>query len=538
MRNLIATLVLILFVTSNVDLAFASQIKKQIKGSDTPQEMTQAELNELNDPIFRFFLKNNSDQVSLEKIEQALQPDAAKRSLFVVDERIIDPTRPQSRRAVISFEGFRQGVSLKGNAMLSVIFTDTAFRDDAFIEGWGWDEDSGRYNYYRMDNGSWKFRGSSNDKSLFGQEGTCFQCHLNGAPIMKELLIPWNHWHSRSSKISYFDQLQPSNKRWPIASNSRFDNLKGAAALDSMVRSSIANFNSVRIKSSLKNGSINDAKTLLKHLFVTTEFNMISALQKSNLHPLKAQPAPQPSQPVAIPNSFFLNSAIIGGGGFSGFQGLGIDEANSFQSTPLRVQPAEYKTLVQEASLKIANQAGDADFSWLVPEPSDIDNHMIEKLMSEFVVPAHFVAAVMTIDLKNPVLSEKRASLLEFIPAAFTVSSAGASGNRFNLDWFKSHDLTKKTIAKLEAEDLSGNQSAQDFLAILKMTKGKTPLEELQSKVQAYASDINSKLIGANRANELKTLFEKAISIRKKVLDDDLLGSLDETEGKLLFPHK
>ena len=67
---------------------------------------------------------------------------------------------------------------------------------------------------------------------------------------MKELLIPWNYWHSRSSKIGYFDRLQPTGKRWPIVDDPRFDNLKDAALLDLQVRSSIANFNSKRLDAS------------------------------------------------------------------------------------------------------------------------------------------------------------------------------------------------------------------------------------------------------------------------------------------------
>ena len=422
--------------------------------------------------------------------------------------------------------------------MLSVSFTDTKFRDDAFIEGWGWDEARGRYNYYRMDGGKWKFRGSSKDTAQFGKANTCFACHLNGAPIMKELLIPWNHCHSRDLPVRYFDTLQPNNKRWPIVDDARFKQLSGARFLDSSIRESIANFNSRRIVDAVQGDRLKDAQGILKHLFKSTEFNIISASQESNMHPLSPDAQSKPAISVAIPNSFFLNSGIIGGGGFSGFTGLAIGNATGFQASALRVKPDEYKKLVDDAALKINGQPGDAHFAWLVPETSDIDNQMVEKLMSELIVPAHFVAAALAVDLKTPVLSKDRAGLLKFIPTEFEVDKTAAAGDRLNVSWFEGHDLTKKVVSNLEAVDLTGNVAAQDFLSILKMENGRTPKDELEKRVDVYLKEITDKLTGPNRELELKLLFDIAIKRRKDVLDDPRLGVLDETGGKLLFPGK
>ena len=518
---------------------FALQLKKQMNNSDAPQPMTAQEISELGDPLFELFLKNQSDKVTLKELEEAVQPDASKRSLFVADERIIDPSRPQTRRAVITFSGQNHGENLKGNAMLSVFFSDTEFLDSSFIEGWGWDEDRGRYNYYRMDNGSWKFRGSSADKAQFGKSGTCFACHLNGAPVMKELLPPWNHWHSQDSQITYLDRLQPPNKKWPITSDSRFDNLRGAGTLDLMIRSAIKNFNSKKIEAAVENGKVKDAKVLLRHIFETTEFNIISPVTKSNMHPLSGMQASQPSLPLNIPSSFFLNSPIIDGGGISGFQnGLGAKDFREFQTNQaLKVTPGEYKSLVDGFKLKIANQLGDADFAWLTPEPSDIDNHMIDKLMGEKIIPSQFVAAVLAVDVKQPILSKLRSSLLIFVPDEFDTSPVPASEDRFGINWFNDHSLTKKTIAKLEALDLSNNPTAKEFLDLLKSASGKSPLEELKSRVSAYAQELKTGLTGADREETLKQLFGELVARRKAVLDDPMLGHLDETGGKLLFPE-
>jgi len=305
---------------------------------------------------------------------------------------------------------------------------------------------------------------------------------------MKELLIPWNHWHSRSSKIGYFDRLQPTGKRWPIVDDPRFDNLKDAALLDLQVRSSIANFNSKRLDASRQDGSIDDAQTLLGHVFRTTEFNIISARVKSNLHPLSTDGQTEPSQAFSIPASFFLNSAIIEGCGLSGFQnGFTLDDFRSFQSDDaLKVTSSEYASLVKDFDLQVDDVPGDADFAWLVPEPSDVDNHMIDKLIGEKIVPAQYVAAAMAIDLRTPVLSSDRASLQTFLPERFEVSEP-IDGDPLNLTWFVEHDLTRRTIERLQSTDLVGNRAGREFLDILTSSNGRSPLQELASRVTEYA---------------------------------------------------
>ena len=510
----------------------AQQLLKQLMGSDTPTRMTAEELDELGDPLYKLFLKEHADEVRLSMVEEAIQPNASKRSLYAVSESIISSDPTGIRRAVISFEGFHNGEPLAGNAMLSVIFNSEDVHDSAFIEGWGWDESRGRYNYYRMDNGTWKFRGSSDNTELIGKADTCLACHLNGAPIMKELFVPWNHWESNSAPTPYLDHRKPDH--WPIAAAPRLKTLKGAVLLERLVRSSIKNFNNSRIDSAIDHSTVSDAEGLLKHLFRTTEFNIISSKQESNMHPLSEHAPSQPSQDVVVPNSFFLNSAIIAGEGNSGFKGLGVSRAREFE-TIARVTPEEYRALVNSANLKVDGRAGDAHFAWLIPEPSDIDNDMIEKLMARFVVPAQFVAAALAIDMRNPLLS-KRDSLQEFLPSQFEHDANGADGERFNITWFKNHDLTKQTIDALESSDISQNQHAMDFLNLLKMVNGKAPREELNDRVDLYFSELKKALEGADRSEALSRLFNLAIAQRLAVLQDPLLGSLDETQGKLLFP--
>ena len=51
---------------------------------------------ELGDPFFNLVLRNHADVVSLAEIEDLIQPDRSKRDLFVVDEHIVESSRPSS----------------------------------------------------------------------------------------------------------------------------------------------------------------------------------------------------------------------------------------------------------------------------------------------------------------------------------------------------------------------------------------------------------------------------------------------------------
>ncbi len=128
--------------------------------------------------------------------------------------------------------------------MLSVAFDSERFADNMrFIEVLAWDNAHGRYNYYKLDQTgtpdqrmSWKFRGSSEDADLLNdadREGTCMQCHINGAPVMKELPFPWNNWHSLQSRADYLTTAAPVAQQWPVSADRRLGTrLNGAERLE------------------------------------------------------------------------------------------------------------------------------------------------------------------------------------------------------------------------------------------------------------------------------------------------------------------
>lgn len=521
--------------------------------------LTAAEIATLGDPFFNAALRSHADATKLSEVFQLLQPDPAQRQLFVVDETIANPRKQQSRRAVISFSGTspQTGEVLDTNVMFSVFFDSSSFPNEArSIEAWGWDNFRGRYNYYKMDiSGTpsmrkvWKFRGSSDGADLLSQverQSTCLVCHVNGGPIMKELAFPWNNWHSFKFQADYLLSSASPDRRWPVASMlPSVAPLKGAEDLETGgILPAIRQFNVRRVNRSLVRRDVDgniaideqgrarvaEGRRLLRSLFVTTEVNLISSSQVSGLHPLGGDAGQGPAQPVKVPATFFLNSNLMAGGGPTGYLGLGVAESRDFGNAAV-IAPEEYKQIVLQSGVRLGGQAGDTNFAWFVPEPSHVDNDLVDRLVRRGILTPQLVASVLCIDIKHAVFSEPRARLLRFVPETFSfvpiAEGATPPANRHP------DDLTKAIISALEAASPSQGTSEADFLAILRMAD---PVGELRRRTTAYLGEVRDLLAApATRGAELRRLQEVAIEIRTRMKDDPVLSNLDET-GDRLFP--
>jgi hypothetical protein len=516
---------------------------KQLRNNAPAELLSTAELKALDDPLFKIVLAEHADKTSLKEVEELLQPDPTKRRLFVVDENIADPQPGQSRRAVIAFKGVNPstGEVLDSNVFLSVFFDSTEFPDrPTAIEALGWDSRRGRYNFYKMDRSpdlrfSWKIRGSSVDADLLNpieRRDTCLNCHVNGGPVMKEFAFPWNNWHSSKFVASYL------TTDWPVKNSARLRNLATAEEFETeFIRGAIEQFNTRRINAMLlrreDDGNVQvdaqgrakvlDGKRLLRHLFVTTEVNFVSSDQLSGMHPLAPHEPGEPPGVVQIPDSFFLNTNLVAGGGTTGYLGLGISEARDF-SDAASLSPDEYKHLINEFEPKLAGRVGDANFAWFVPGPSQMDNSMVDRLMRRGILTSRFVAAALAIDLEHPIFSSARESLLRFIPDKFQFLPTPANSN--------TDLLTDLVIQNVRASNPATGSVEDEFLSLL---ADPDPVMRLRERVQAYLQRIQT-LLGdqTTRQAELTRLFSRAIECRRAVKEHPVLDALDETGDRLL----
>jgi hypothetical protein len=506
----------------------APVLMKQATDTSAPQPMTAQELAALKDPLFQSVLKDRADVKTLAEVNQLLK--ATGQDVFVVDEHIVD-TDPKPagqlafRRAIVTPNGAPSRVQENQNVMFSIGFNSEQFPVGNFIEAMGWDDSQSRFNYYKFDRSggettpSWKFRGSSKDADLLttaNRQGTCMQCHINGGLVMKELFLPWNHWDSFSAKTPY---LLKGNSSWNVVkpANSPLKDLKGAEDFEiSTVLPGNTRFNERRINAlkSADGTTITDTKRLLKPLFVTTEFNLLSSGALSTLHPF-AKPSNAPGSDVFVPSSFFANTNMLNA----------VEVFGDFSFPPLSSK--DYAHLVTQTKTSLnGKQPGDTNFAWFGPEPSHIDTDFISQLVQQNIVPKAFVAAALAVDLENPVLSSDRAKLWDskILPAQFKIGAQ--------------NDLIPQTIQKLEAlRPASGTPEA----LFLQGLKSPNAVAALQTRVDQYANrerqrlDLNSGATPKIRSDEWIRLYKLELRRREAILADATFKSLDETGGKLLM---
>lgn len=537
---------------------------KQLRNGDEPQVMTPTEIAALGDPFFKLLLKDKADRVTLADVQDAIQPNAANRHLFVVSERIVQAAKTGFRRAVLAFDGANAGEMLKGNVMLSVSFSPNGFPQDTEIEAWGWDDKRGRYNYYKLDaagspRGSmvWKFRGSSDKADLLSpsERGeTCLRCHVAGAPIMKELFFPWNNWHAGvggSFVADYLDPASPRPDKWPAANTSPFMRLSTADKLETdFLIPSFKRFNRSRLNAVLRQNAsgspsispggtmtVLEGTRLLRPLFQTIEINLISSRNTSGLHPFGSAADFIPELDIQIPGSFFLNVQLLAGGGTGGLGGLKLIDANRFSTFKLSEQ--ENKDLVDKFKLLLNGVRGDTHFAWFVPEPGFVENDLIDQALQLGVVTPHFVAAVLAVDLEKPVFSNARAELLKFVPDEFKFIPVPKSTDPLTVQRDPAKDfLTEEVISRIDQDDPDPGTNADEFRKLLASPDA---VAELEKRVKAYVERIQAALDPENngsngRKAELERLYGLLVERRRLMETHPVLQNLDETNGRLLFP--
>jgi hypothetical protein len=341
---------------------------------------------------------------------------------------------------------------------------------------------------------------------------------------MKELVLPWNNWQSGQSPNAYMTRVPPATA-WPVTSDPHFSNLTDAYALESAIETAIKThavrkFDKLVRSDGQGDFNVQSAKTVLRPLFETTEVNLTSARQLSQLHPISPDAQTGPSQPIQPPDSFFLMSEML--------KNLGAPDAAGFGSVAI-VQPNEYRDLVRNAGLKItrnngASSPGDANFAWLTPEPGFAMTNWINMLLQRDILSPQFVAAALAVDLETPIFSEPRKMLLDFIPDSFTVKPGEPHPN----------GLTRDVVQRLQAANAPTGSPARDFLDLLTQSN---PLDAVNARVKAYRTGIGQRLMDTGTRNaELKRLFDLLIQRRQAFLTHPLFKCLKEFDALIPLP--
>jgi len=242
---------------------------------------------------------------------------------------------------------------------------------------------TGAYNYYSVSGGQatgdvvpaqWSFFGSSRDLLLGGPgEGKvrdCARCHISGGPVMKELRLPWVHWHGFGGRL--------------------------IESLEGHMRHRTDAWTKERAEIAVENMTARDA---LRPVFCSVEFNIGAGIQSGGL---------------AANSTLFANTQYVD---------LGVNHG-----TRIDLDEAAYDRLAEDHSQFLPLDSGspaedgegtvlrDATDKLVHVERSDADVSYIRELVEQGIVSHQLVNSVRMIDFTRPVFSDRRCDLLDIIP--------------------------------------------------------------------------------------------------------------------------
>jgi hypothetical protein len=232
---------------------------------------------------------------------------------------------------------------------------------------------------------------------------------------MKELKVPWMHWHSQGTPIQD-DILAPAD---PLRTDSLYQStdLKGAEDLELIVRAGIARWTRSRFEKFTVGGVLQRAPDFLRHLLTTTTVNLTSALQPSaSLQPMEA---------LRLPTTFFVDSDRL-------VTTLGLTPA----LPRLKTQASFYQATLQTYDVRVQDESGfsrpgDTHFAFAVPEPAFEDEVVLQELLSRRALSKKLAACLLMVDFPNPVFSLRREALLRYVPGTIALDGGADLDHTF-----------------------------------------------------------------------------------------------------------
>ncbi|MEU8843317.1 hypothetical protein AB0D97_30015 [Streptomyces roseus] len=374
---------------------------RRISGrDDRARPVSDEELAALGDPMaVAFFRVDRFPTTVQELLSELPAAAAASRKVYLVSEAgQISPVAIGERdmRFVIT-------TAVEGNQVDLMVSTQAGGDPkEAFLQVAAWDSGARVFNFYSRFESSWVWAGNSWHALEPDSRGKgCFDSHINGSAVMKELRIPWINWQSERATIRLAEDD-------PLRQDQLFQQVVGAERLELTVRSLITRWTAARLAEVTANGVVDHPDRLLRHLFTSTTVNLSSTdRQSSNITADSAE--------LTLPTGFWLNQDVL------------FDDLRLFtQAAPPRAQAAWYLAGLTRFGFRLEekfsgfSQPGDTFFAFVVPEAAHEDNEVVRQMVRKGLISARFAACVLMVDFPNPVFSPARSHLMRYVPTTPT----------------------------------------------------------------------------------------------------------------------
>jgi hypothetical protein len=398
----------------------ATKLLRYVKGIDEfPRPMDPSEIERLRDPFAELLLKRGTFPMSLRAV------------LVVFDAFNDDPLGLSDQESYLVAEGgqirwtpetaslnrgFRFAVTRERGGEFQVLISASTSLDSEsdhhFLQVVGWDSDNRVYHYYERRMGAWIWAGNSRHALEPPTRGNGpFDSHVNGSLVMKELKLPWTHWHSMSASIQE-DVLAPDD---PLRTELLFTGKKGAEDFEKrVVKSGITRWNEARLDGSVADdGTVSGVPLLMRQVLETTTINLVSSDQESHLV--------QEDSQLRLPTSFFFDRDAL-------LNRIDLDP----QIDPIGVEGRLYLESLERYDFALVDdwgtlwQKGDTFFAFLVPEPAFEDLDVLSQLLGRNILTARFATCLLMVDFPNPVFSTRRQHLMRYVPDQVRLTGEGS----------------------------------------------------------------------------------------------------------------
>jgi hypothetical protein len=392
---------------------------RRVLGLDPqPRPMTADELQGLEDPFGRLLRSGRPFPLTLRQLLAAVDalagtPDALPDQLvFLVADGGHVAWTPETDR----LERFFRFAVARGSGEFPLLIASSTAIDSAangaFLQVLGWDATHEVFHYYERLAGTFFWAGMSHHALEEATRGKGpFDSHVNGSVVMKELRPPWVHWHAPQAGINE-EALAPDDH---LRDEALFKNRVTAERLEiEVVRPGIRRWNEARVRKAIEvDGVWRHVHYFLRQAVTDTTVNLVTSETASHLLTDDALLRP--------PLSFFLNRDTL-------FDTLGLvpdDPAVADIAMPGRL----YRQCLQRYDVHRSDGTirveGDSHFAFLTPEPAFEDTHLVDAMVQAGLLTPRFVACLSMTDFSNPVFSERRATLLRYVPAEVSGTPPG-----------------------------------------------------------------------------------------------------------------
>ncbi|NOU13054.1 MAG: hypothetical protein HOO92_03660 [Methylococcaceae bacterium] len=485
-----------------------------IEGVDaTAQRLGPADKQ--NDPFFLSLISRDRLPGTLQEVLEMLRQDHSEmtRESFLLGE---GSQIPVASSTPLEFNrGFRFVVTWNREGRPEILLGTPAGARSGFLEVMAWDPQKRAFNYYERQQPSsplWFWKGdSSNAIQLKSRGKACFRCHINGNPIMRELNRPWDNWHSEAVSIT---STVPDEIRHQQPRRELFSNKEQARILEDGVRDGISRWTTERIARSIDDQNIRNVSSWTRQMLTTSNTNLGSS-QTTSDKLMAIDP-----ESIDLPRSFFLN--------FDAFEQV---ISMSLPSIDTRVKRSDYEAALTNHSFQLIGGIPDTFFAFSIPEPSGEDLVAIRLLLERKIITSKLAASLLMVDFPNPVYSQKRNQLFEYIKTIETgeFTTAGSNVDEQIVAAIRTHSQPNSLpINLLQVQQLG---PADQFLFYyLLPDKGREKI--MIAHLQEYLTSVRQQLDHSQGVDDYLML---AVS-RRNQFAAMLPGTLMIQETDILFP--